>query len=367
MSSRVRWLGAGLLALLGLLGAAWLARVPLSLAVARQVAASTLSSDPVAALPDGLHIGVCGAGSPFPDPRRGGPCTLVVAGPRMFVVDAGSGSSRTLARMGFDAGRIEAILLTHFHSDHLDGLGELMLQRWVAGRHATPVPVHGPEGVREVVAGFAAAYAADRRYRIAHHGPEAVPPEGAGGVARPFSPGPDGRVVLIDENDLQIVAFTVEHPPAEPAVGYRIRYRDRSVVLSGDTRASSAVRREAQGVDLLVHDALSPRLAALVVEAASRADRPGLAKVVSDVPDYHASPEDAARTARDARVGMLLINHVAPPLPPLPGLADAFLGSAPTLFRGPLRIALDGDFVSLPAGTRRIDVGRRFAALPILR
>lgn len=358
-------LAAGVLGLL--LGSAWIARVPLSIAIVQRQAAAALAADPVASLPDGLHVGLCGAGSPFPDPRRGGPCTLVIAGKRLFVIDAGSGATRTLSRMGFDAGRIDAILLTHFHSDHLDGLGELMLQRWVAGRHETPVPVHGPDGVADVLAGFAKAYAADRQYRIAHHGPDAVPPGGAGGVARPFAVGPDGRVVVLAEGDLEIVAFTVEHAPVAPAVGYRIRYRDRSVVLSGDTSASSAVRREAEGVDLLVHDALSPRLAALLADAARQAGRPGLAKVVSDVPDYHASPEDAARVARDARVGMLLLNHIAPPLPPLPGLADAFLGGAGSIYDGPLRIGEDGDFVSLPGGSRRIDVGRRFVALPALR
>ncbi len=81
-------------------------------------------------LPDGLHVGICGAGSPFPDDRRAGPCTTVVAGKRLFVFDAGSGSPRNIGKLGFVHRRIEAIFLTHFHSDHVDGLGELMLQRW---------------------------------------------------------------------------------------------------------------------------------------------------------------------------------------------------------------------------------------------
>ena len=88
-------------------------RGPLSVAVARRIAGERLAADLLAELPDGLHVGVCGAGSPFPDDKRAGPCTVVVAGKRLFVFDAGSGASRNIGRLGFVHGRIEAIFLTH--------------------------------------------------------------------------------------------------------------------------------------------------------------------------------------------------------------------------------------------------------------
>ncbi|MFO0462113.1 MAG: MBL fold metallo-hydrolase, partial [Burkholderiales bacterium] len=307
--------------------------------------------------------GLCGAGSPFPDPRRGGPCTLVLAGRTLLVFDAGSGATRTIGRMGFDTGRIDAILLTHLHSDHLDGLGELLLQRWVAGTRTAPVPVHGPPGVEEVLAGLARAYAADRGYRIAHHGPDVVPPGGAGGVPHPVLTGSEGRATVIADGALEVVAFEVDHSPAHPAYGYRIRYRDRVVVLSGDTRRSDAVAREARGADLLVHDALSERLLAVLDEAAAATERGPLRRILHDIVGYHASPEDAATIARDAGVGALLLNHIVPPLP-LDALEPVFLGEAPRIFRGPLRVGRDGDFVSLPAGGREIRIGTRFGALP---
>ena len=111
---------------------AWWQRGPLTVALlARHVTALTASADPLAALPDGLHVGLCGAGSPFPDDLRSGPCTAVVAGRRLFIFDAGSSAARNIARMRLNAGQIEALFLTHYHSDHIDGLGELMLQRWI--------------------------------------------------------------------------------------------------------------------------------------------------------------------------------------------------------------------------------------------
>lgn len=331
---------------------AYVNRASLSERVMKRVAERRFAADPVARLPDGLHVGLCGAGSPLPDDERGGPCTVVVAGKRVFLFDAGSGAARNLARMGFNPGDIEALFLTHFHSDHIDGLGEVMLQRWAGGSHRSPLPVYGPTGVEEVVRGFMQAYALDESYRIAHHGPKVVPPSGFGGEAHSFAVAqPDGRVVLVDEQDLQIVAFSVNHEPVHPAVGYRIRYKDRTVVLSGDTRKCAAVQREAKGVDLLVHEGLSTRLVGILQRAAAQAGRENLAKVFHDIPSYHTTPEQAAEIARDAGVGFLLINHVVPPLP-VPGAEAAFLGNARSIFHGPIKVGVDGDFVSLPAGSK---------------
>ena len=346
-------------ALLLTVATAFVFRGPLSLAVAKKSIANRLASNALNELPDGLHVGLCGAGSPFPDEKRAGPCTLVVAGKRLFIFDAGAGAARNIGKMGFNHGHIEAIFLTHFHSDHIDGLGELMLQRWVSAANVAPVPVYGPTGVESVIAGLSQAYKQDQGYRVAHHGDATMPASGTGGVAKPFISAADGRVVLLKDADLDITAFDVDHAPVHPAVGYRIRYKGRSVVLSGDTKKSAAVQREANGVDLLVHEALSAPLIALLQEAAVKAGRPNLQKIFGDVIDYHASPEQAAQIAHDAKVGYLLLNHIAPPLP-LPGMEKAFLGGSTDIYGGTIRVGEDGDFVSLPTGSTAIRVTRRF-------
>jgi len=335
------------------------ARVQLGLRLYETLAEQRMAADPLGELADGLHVGLCGAGSPLPDDRRSGPCTVVVAGERIFLFDAGASASRNLVRMGFNPGDIEALFLTHFHSDHIDGLGEVMLQRWVGGSRTEPLPVYGPTGVDGVVAGFVQAYTLDQGYRVAHHGATVAPPAGFGGVARSFEVvEPEGRVVLLQEPDLEIVAFAVQHDPVHPAVGYRIRYKDRTAVLSGDTRSSPAVAREARAVDLLVHEALSETLVGVLERSAARAGRSNLAAVFHDIPGYHTTPEQAAETARDAGVGFLLLNHIVPALP-LPGQEQAFLGRAGEIFAGPIRVGVDGDFVSLPAGSKAIEPGRR--------
>jgi ribonuclease Z len=350
--------GIGLI-ILGLLGAGmYLFRGPLSMLVAKRVAAQRLASDPMRGLPDGLHVAICGAGSPMPDEQRGGPCTLVIAGQQMFVFDAGNTSARNINRMGFNAGKIDGIFLTHYHSDHIDGLGELMLQRWVSNSNSEPVKVYGAKGVETVVNGFLQAYSLDRGYRVAHHGEHVLPHSGFGGTSHPFDVQEDKATVVFENADTRITAFSVSHAPIHPAVGYQIRYKDRSMVISGDTTPSANVLREAKGVDLLIHEGMSTELMTLLQDGAHEAKRGKLEQLMKDILNYHTTPQEAASLAQKAQVGYLLFNHVAPPLP-LPGLVDEFLKGTSDIFKGKIQVAKDGDMLSLPAGQKVIQSSTR--------
>jgi ribonuclease Z len=313
------------------------------------------------ALPDGLHAGLCGSGAPLADANRAGPCVFVVAGRRVYIVDAGEGSPRKMALMGLPPARVDAVLLTHFHSDHIGGLGELLLQRWAGGSHQNQTPIYGPPGVDAVVNGFNAAYQLDTGYRVAHHGAEVMPPNGAGGAARtiPFVEGADAAQVVLELDGLTIRAFPVMHAPVSPAVGYRFDYKGRSVVVSGDTAPSPVLEQQARGVDVLLHEGLQTSMVGIVGEAMARNQRTGAAKIMADIPSYHTTPEDAARLAERAGVKHLVFYHTIPPLR-FAFLNAAFLGDAPSLYRGPITVSNDGTLVSLPSGGTVITVRELF-------
>lgn len=323
---------------------------PITMRLMERVVARNMGASLLAELPDGLHVGLCGAGSPLPDPARSGPCAFVVAGEQLYVVDAGSGSARVLPRMQVPVGEIDALLLTHLHSDHIDGLGELELQRWVNGGHDQPLPIYGPAGVEAVVSGINTAYAPSRSYRVAHHGEAVVPPSGAGAVARPFDqPGPGEGLRIIERDGLVVTAFRVDHEPVDPAVGYRFDYGGRSVVISGDTKKSANLEVFAEGADLLVHEALSARLVSVLTRVAEEVGRPRLAKITHDILDYHTTPVEAAEIASAAGVGHLLYYHIVPPLPLAP-LEGIFIEGVDEAYDGPVTIGRDGTFVSMDAG-----------------
>lgn len=360
-----RWVGASLFALAALVAAAVAVSMlqrPIGLAMTKRLAEANVGRDATRDLPDGLHAALCGSGSPLPDPARAGPCTVVVAGDRVFVVDAGEGGPRNLGRMGVPAGRIEAVFLTHFHSDHIDALGGLMLQRWAGGARQDPTPVYGPEGVDRVVAGFNAAYAMDFGYRVAHHGPAITPPTGAGGVARPFVLPPAGQgdaTVVLDDGGLKVTAFRVMHDPVSPAVGYRFDYKGRSLVISGDTARSPVLERQAKGADLILHEALQPEMLDVLTAALKAKGIDNLATVTTDIHDYHATPEQAAESAQVAGADMLVLTHVVPPVP-VRYLEAAFVGDARRRFDGKIVVGRDGMLFSLPAGGDAVRRSRMF-------
>ena len=310
--------------------------------------------DYLAKLGDGLHLALCGAGGPMPAPNASGPCVAVAAGDRLFIVDAGTDGLRNLGRMGIRAGSIEAVFLTHYHSDHIDGLGELATIRWVAEANKEPLPVFGPTGLSTVVAGFNAAYSFDKVYRNEHHGDTVAPLAGAGMIAREFTTPALGVLeTLIDEADLTVEALAVGHAPVVPAVGYRFTYKGRSLLITGDTIAMDNITQFAKGVDLLVHEALAPNLVMQMNDAAKKIGNAVMEKVTIDILDYHASPKQAAQTAKDANVGHLLYYHIVPPLV-IPGQKSLFLDGADAVFPN-YTIGEDGVVFSLPVGSDEIN------------
>lgn len=317
-------------------------------AIEQNVAADTMAN-----LEDGLHVGLCGTGSPMANLDRAGPCNLVIAGDLMFLVDIGEGGARNVTLMGFNAGDLDAVFLTHFHSDHVDGLGPLALNHWVRGTNAAPLSVHGPTGVEAIVDGFNAAYATDNSYRTAHHGEDVAPSTGGGSVARPFELSGNSAVIF-EQDGLRVTAFKVPHDPVAPAVGYRFDYKGRSACISGDTIKSANLERVCEGVDLLVHEALSMEMVAHVEQVMTDAEIETAAKIMHDIQDYHASPRDAAESAQIAGARSLVLSHLVPPLPSA-YLYPAFLGDAPEHFDGELVVGEDGMLFSMPAASDRIE------------
>ena len=302
-------------------------------------------------LDDGaLHVVLCGSGSPLPSVERAGPCTAVIADGRMFLVDVGPGSTENLRLWGLPAGNLAGVLLTHFHSDHIGELGEVTFGSWVAGR-AEPLDVYGPVGVDRVVAGFQAAYELDASYRIAHHGADLLPAEGAKATPHAIELSDDApSSVIYDQDGLQITAFLVDHEPISPAVGYRIDFGGRSVVVSGDTVRSANLEAASQGVDVLVHEVLSDNLIGMASQALASGGNERTAKMLTDTLDYHTFPADVHALAADAKVKLLVLSHLVPPLAAAQAEAVFMRGRAEDPPNEAV-VGVDGMHITLPANS----------------
>jgi ribonuclease Z len=304
-------------------------------------------------LSDGaLHVVLCGTGSPLPDLERAGPCVAVITGERLFLVDVGLGSWENVQLWRLPRQQLAGVFLTHFHSDHIPELGEVVLQSWVAGRR-DPLPVHGPPGVDRVVSGFQQAYALDTRYRIAHHGEEIMPPAGAEMRAHSVELGEDGSALVLDQGGLRVTAIRVDHQPVDPAYAYRFEYAGRSAVVSGDTVRTASLIRHARDVDLLVHDVLAAHVIESLTKSLAEHEAKRLAKLTADIIEYHASPAAAAAVAREAGVRMVVFTHLVPPVPAF--LASrVFLHGIEETDSPQVVLGQDGMHFTLPPGSQQI-------------
>jgi ribonuclease Z len=358
---RLTLVGAGV-AVLAAIGW-WMIHMPaVQDAVFRRVIERTLAATRNDLLePDSLRVVLCGTGNPLPDRDRANACTAIFAGGNIYLVDIGSGSWKNLALWHIPAARIAAVMLTHFHSDHIGDLGEVNMQTWAQGRDH-PLRVYGPPGVEQVVGGFEQAYALDEGYRIAHHGTTLMPsvnwqmapvtvridtPPGA-------SPCAGGSTTVLEENGLKVTAFTVDHSPVAPAYGYRFDYKGRSVVISGDTVKCANLVAAATGADVLIAEAQAAHLVKLIQDAAERIGNARIARIMSDIRRYHTTPAEAASEANQARVEMLVLSHIGPQTTNALARIAFMRGVGEVRPRGVV-IGYDGMLLTLPAGSKGIE------------
>lgn len=304
---------------------------------------------------DGLHIIATGTGAPMPDENRAGPQTVVIAGEQILVFDVGPGSTHKLELSPVDVGAVDALFITHFHSDHIGGMGELMLKRWGTNGQQQPLPIYGPKGIEGVVNGFESAYQLDKGYRIAHHGEQVMPASGFGGDAHVFDLGSDlmSSNIVYKQGEVEVIAFNVAHAPVFPAVGYRVNYKDRSVVITGDTKYSESLKHHSKNADVLVSEALNKKFSTMLANAGEQTET-NITAVATDIQDYHISPKEAAEVAKAAGVQQLVITHILPPIPS-DLMIRPFLKEALEVFDD-IYMANDGTLISLPVNSDEIAI-----------
>lgn len=266
-------------------------------------------------------VNILGCGSATPSLRHLPACQVIDYRGRLLMMDCGEGAQLSIRRQQLKFSRITDIFISHLHGDHFLGLPGLLSTLSLQDKGGT-VTIHTfREGI-DLLRPLLDFILRERTYEIIFN--EVDPVRGG---------------VVLDDKSLTVTAFPLYH--RVPCVGYRFdekpkgrhirgdmaafynvpHYRmddlragadfvtsdgrvianelltteatpSKSYAYASDTVADDRVARAVAGVDVLYHE--STYESALEAKARSRG---------------HSTAADAARIARAAGVGQLVLGH----------------------------------------------------------
>lgn len=254
-----------------------------------------------------------GTGVPHPRPGCAGAGVLVRDRDVALQFDAGRSTVMRLMESGTPPHALDAVFLTHVHSDHVVGLPDVAMTRWIQQQLAPtgPLVVVAPEGLAaRFVRRMLEPYDDDLALRTAHVGASPIEV-----TLCPFDVSTSPELVWSSgDGSVRVLAVGVHHEPVPEAVAYRVETSDAIVVVSGDTRVCREVEQLAVGADVLVHEAcrkaaMAPLIAGTVFET---------------IFSYHADTVELGAMAARAGVPHVVLTHLIPPLDS-PGDASSFV------------------------------------------
>jgi ribonuclease BN (tRNA processing enzyme) len=262
------------------------------------------------------------AGGPTPKKTRAAPSQAIVIGDRTYVVDCGNGVARQLALAGIALTSIRHVFITHHHSDHAADYGTLLLLAW-GDALRTRVDSWGPPPLARTTSLFFDMSRPDLAVREKDEGRPPLEP-----LVHPHELTRGGRV--FEDDRVTVRCCLVDHPLVPVALAYRFDAKDRSIVISGDTRRSANLIALAKNADVLVHEALYvPRLPTTLS-----------ATLRHHILASHTPVEEVGRIAADAGVKMLVLSHFVP-AETTQVSDEEWLAGARTHYAGPIVVGKD--------------------------
>jgi ribonuclease BN (tRNA processing enzyme) len=252
-------------------------------------------------------------GGPNPRANRAQSSNLLIVNGTQYIIDAGDGVVRRLAKGGFDIRQTGTIFLTHLHDDHTAGLGTLMSVAWDQNR-TQPIHVYGPPRTEELVKAAVQYFSISAELRIADGG-RSKP------IAEVFTGHDVGTGEIYKDANIKVTAVENTHfafhkgmaASQHKSYSYRFETPDRSIAFTGDTGASDAVIELAKNADLLVtetssfDDRMQMMIRAGQWQIMTDAEKEGMKQQATR---GHMTPEIVGQMAARANVKTLVLSHL---------------------------------------------------------
>jgi ribonuclease BN (tRNA processing enzyme) len=250
---------------------------------------------------------------PPPRAHRAQFSNLLIVNETLYVVDAGDGVARRMAKAGFNVRDVGIVFITHHHDDHTAGLGTLMSVAW-DNQRTRPINVYGPPRTEDLVKAAVQYFTISAEIRIADGG-RTIP------IEQLFFGHDVGPGVIFQDANIKVTAIENTHFAFHkgPAAGkhksysYRFDTPGRVIVFTSDTGPFAGLVEFAKGADLLVAEAnsIEQRMQDLIRSGQWQVmTNEEQARIKRQMAEGHLSPEDVGQIAEGAAVKSVVLSHL---------------------------------------------------------
>ena len=245
-----------------------------------------------------MQLTLLGTGCPKIDCHRFGPANLISTSKVKLLIDCGSGVTQRLEQAKVSSTKIDALLLTHLHSDHVVDIYQLIISSWHLYR-SKPWKVYGPKGTKRFIKSIMKAWKIEKEQRIKYE--KRFSTKAFNIKIQEFK-----KYGKIKIKDLVFEYFEVDHKPVKYAYGFNFHHKRKKITISGDTRPCNNLMKYAQKTDVLLHE--------VFIEGELKPIRRKVSnKTLHNVKTYHTSSEDVGKIAKISQAKKLVLTHFVPP------------------------------------------------------
>ncbi|MFL2510342.1 MAG: MBL fold metallo-hydrolase [Alphaproteobacteria bacterium] len=244
-----------------------------------------------------MELTLLGTGCPKVDYKRFGPANLISTKMTNILVDCGSGITQRLDQINVSTAEIDALFLTHLHSDHVIDLYQLIISSWHSYR-IKPWKVYGPKGTKKFVSKIMNAWQEERMQRIKYEKRSST--KAFNIIVKEFS-----TSGTINIKDLKIKYFEVDHKPVPFAYGFCFLKNNKKLTISGDTRPCENIMKFGQLSDVLLHEVF-------IEDEIKETNKMRTLKTLHNVKDYHTPSSIVGKVASLTRCKKLVLTHLVP-------------------------------------------------------
>ena len=244
-----------------------------------------------------MYLTLLGTGCPKVDFKRFGPANLVSTKKTKILVDCGSGVTQRLDQIKLSTAEIDALFLTHLHSDHVIDLYQLIISSWHSYR-LKPWKIYGPKGTKIFVKNIMRAWKQDRLQRIKYEARSSVAAFKI--IVKEFT-----SLGSIKVNDINIKYFEVDHKPVKYAYGFNFFHKNKKLTISGDTKPCENVMKYGKLSDVLLHEVF-------IEGEIMKTNKMRTSKTLHNVKAYHTPSSMVGKIAKISRCKKLVLTHLVP-------------------------------------------------------